>query len=182
MIKKAITNYDLRITNSSPCIPLWRGTWGRKIINLKPQILLLVTVHCLLFTVLTGCAGKLAYERGDSFANEGKWDQAVIAFTEASQKDPENLEYNIRLIMAKERASEYHYQKATDARQRDKLDDAMREFQLAVALNPSNSVADLELKKAIKTKESRSRYELGLELEKQGKFTDAIIELDRKSV
>ena len=131
---------------------------------------------CLLFTVLTGCAGRLAYERGDSFANEGKWDEAVIAFTEASQKDPENLEYNIRLIMAKERASEYHYQKATDARQRDKLEDAIREFQLAVSLNPLNSAADSELKKAIRTKESRSRYELGLELEKQGKFTEAIIE------
>src|SRR3989338_5621659 len=137
---------------------------------------LLLTVYCLLFTVFMGCAAKMAYNRGDDFAGAGKWDEAVIAFTEALQKDPENLEYNIRLIMAKERASEYHYQKATDARQRDKLDDAMREFQLAVTLNPSNSVADLELKKAIKTKESRSRYELGMELEKQGKFTDAIIE------
>src|SRR3972149_8514185 len=160
MIKKAITNYDLRFTNLKS-----------KIVNLKPQILVLFTVF-----VFTGCAGKWAYQRGDDFANAGKWDEAVIAFTEASQKEPDNVEYNIRLIMAKERASEYHYQKATDARQRDKLEDAIREFQLAVSLNPLNSAADSELKKAIRTKESRSRYELGLELEKQGKFTEAIIE------
>jgi tetratricopeptide (TPR) repeat protein len=136
--------------------------------------LVLFTAHCLLFTVLTGCAGRWAYERGDSFANAGKWDEAVIAFSEASQKDPENLEYNIRLIMAKERASAYHHERGSEAVLQDKLDDAIREFQLASTLNPANSAAASELKKAGNAKESRSHYELGLELEKQGKFADAL--------
>src|SRR3989344_2993488 len=91
---------------------------------------LLLTVYCLLFTVFMGCAAKMAYNRGDDFASEGKWDEAVIAFTEALQREPENLEYNIRLIMAKERASESHYQKGTAALVQDKLDEAIREFQL----------------------------------------------------
>lgn len=140
------------------------------------NMILLLIICCALFTVLTGCAGRGVYERGDDFANAGKWDEAVISFTEALQKEPDNLEYNIRLIMVKERASEYHYQKATEAVLQDRLDDAIREFQLASTLNPANSAADSEFKKAVKTKESRSRYELGLELEKQGKFADAIAE------
>ena len=151
------------------------GARGRRVKKFLVSLLLL-TIYCLLFTVLTGCAGRWAYERGDDFANEGKWDEAVISFTEALQKEPDNLEYNIRLIMAKERASEYHYQKGTEAAMRDKLDDAIREFQIAATLNPSNSAADSELKKAARTKESRSRFELGLELEKQGKTTEAITE------
>src|SRR3989304_2553179 len=129
MIKKAITNYDLRFTNLKS-----------KIVNLKPQILVLFTVF-----VFTGCAGKWAYQRGDDFANAGEWDEAVIAFTEASQKEPDNVEYNIRLIMAKERASEYHYQKGSEAVQQDKLEEAVRELQMAVALNPANSSADSRL-------------------------------------
>lgn len=135
---------------------------------------ILNSVFCIL--LFTGCAGRWAYQRGDDFANEGKWDEAVIAFTEASQKEPDNVEYNIRLIMAKERASEYHYQKGSEAVQQDKLEEAVRELQMAVALNPANSSADSELQKAAKTKESRMHYELGLELEKQGKYAEAITE------
>ncbi len=131
---------------------------------------------CLLFVVLTGCAARMAYDRGDDFADQGKWDEAVISFTQASQEAPANLEYNIRLIMAKEKASEYHYQRGSDAVLQDKLDGAVLEFQLASALNPANSAAASELKKAGNAKESRSHYELGLELEKQGKFLDAMIE------
>src|SRR3989338_7193256 len=55
--------------------------------------LLLLTVYCILF--FAGCAGRWAYHRGDGFANQGKWDEAVIAFTEALSKDPGNIEYNI---------------------------------------------------------------------------------------
>ena len=135
---------------------------------------LLLTVCCLLF--FAGCAAKMAYNRGDDFASEGKWDEAVIAFTEALQREPENLEYNIRLIMAKERASESHYQKGTKALAQDNLDEAIREFQLASSLNPANSAADSELKKSVRMKESRIHYELGMELERQGKFADAITE------
>src|SRR3989304_1192168 len=102
MAKKIITIYDLRFTNLKS-----------KIVNLKSKILLLLTVCCILLTVFTGCAAKMAYNRGDDFAGAGKWDEAVIAFTEALQREPENLEYNIRLIMEKERASESHYQKGT---------------------------------------------------------------------
>jgi len=137
---------------------------------------LLLTVYCLLFTVFMGCAAKMAYNRGDDFASEGKWDEAVIAFTEALQREPENLEYNIRLIMAKERASESHYQKGTEALVQDKLDEAIREFQLASTLNPANSAADSELKKSVRMKESRIHYDLGVELERQGKLADAITE------
>ncbi len=131
---------------------------------------------CLLLSVFLGCAAKMAYNRGDDFAGEGKWDEAVIAFTEALQREPENLEYNIRLIMAKERASESHYQKGTKALAQDNLDEAIREFQLASSLNPANSAADSELKKSVRMKESRIHYELGMELERQGKFADAITE------
>jgi len=136
--------------------------------------LLLLTVYCILF--FAGCAGRWAYHRGDGFASQGKWDEAVIAFTEALSKDPGNIEYNIRLIMAKERAAESHYQKGTVAVLQDKLDDAVREFQMAVALNSAHDAADSEMKKAIRIKESRIHYELGLELEKQGKFSEAMSE------
>jgi len=135
---------------------------------------ILNSAFCIL--LFTGCAAKMAYNRGDDFASAGKWDEAVIAFTEALQREPENLEYNIRLIMAKERASESHYQKGTEALVQDKLDEAIREFQLASTLNPANSAADSELKKSVRMKESRIHYDLGVELERQGKLADAITE------
>ncbi|HBR16593.1 MAG TPA: hypothetical protein DD725_03140 [Deltaproteobacteria bacterium] len=93
---KAITNYELRITNSSPCIPLWRGTGGRKIVNHKPQTLLPLAVCCLLFAVYCSlCAVSSAAEPSHVKREIVKKEKQLETIKRDIVEKKKSLQYNL---------------------------------------------------------------------------------------
>jgi general secretion pathway protein D len=95
--------------------------------------------------VLSGCAARNAYRRGQSEARKGNWDLAVAKLTLALQKDPGNIPYKIALENARIRASRYHYDQARKAMAAQELDTAADELEIAVKYDPANKSASDDL-------------------------------------
>ena len=66
---------------------------------------------CVLFAlavIVGGCAAGQAFRRGDEAMKNGDLDQAVAAFREAVQADPDNPRHKISLERAMQAASRFH--------------------------------------------------------------------------
>ena len=107
---------------------------------------------CVLFAlavIVGGCAAGQAFRRGDEAMKNGDLDQAVAAFREAVQADPDNPRYKISLERAMQAASRFHLDRAHQYEQQEQLEAALGEYKVAAEYDPSNrgiagKVASLE--------------------------------------
>jgi general secretion pathway protein D len=95
--------------------------------------------------VLSGCAARNAYRRGQSEARKGNWDLAVAKLTLALQKDPGNIPYKMALENARIQASRYHYDLGRKAMAAQELDKAADELEIAWKYDPANKSASDDL-------------------------------------
>jgi len=93
---------------------------------------------CAIGLVLTLACGlhkaTLAY-------NQGRYDDALVEYRRALEKDPGNLEAKIGYRRAAPLAAEQHLKKAREAQQHGNPDEEFSEVGKAVALDPANAVA-----------------------------------------
>ena len=99
--------------------------------------------------LVSGCAARRAYHRGDNAARVGDWDTAVAQYRQAVQHDPDRADYKIALERAMISASQQHLDQARLFEARGQLDDALREYRRASEFDPPNrgiasKVADIE--------------------------------------
>jgi general secretion pathway protein D len=107
---------------------------------------------CVLFAlavIIGGCAAGQAFRRGDEAMKNGDLDQAVAAFRDAVQADPDNPRYKISLERAMQAASRFHLDRAHQYEQQEQLEAALGEYKLSAEYDPSNrgiagKVASLE--------------------------------------
>jgi general secretion pathway protein D len=110
----------------------------------------------LLVLGLAGCSSYQSYRQAEIAASQGHWDEAVLHYLEAVEREPENLEYRAALLRTKIRASQEHFEKGKRYLDAEVWDRAMVEFQQAVQLDPTNQYAQAELvslKQAIEARE-----------------------------
>jgi general secretion pathway protein D len=115
----------------------------------------------LLVTLLSGCAAGLnAFTAAEKLESEGKYDEAVLGYAEAISDNPEASEYRLRFLKASEKGAELHLAKGQVYLEKNNLDESLREFQAAIALDPA-----MERAKQLAAKVQRMRDALMFRLE-----------------
>ncbi len=139
------------------------------------QISRCLIILAVLLLVLSGCsAGRSAFSRAQKLEIEGKLDEAVVKYAEAATANPDVGEYRVRYLKASEIASRKHAITGDAYLASNKLDDALREYQTAYALNPSFDRARQQSELVIKIRSSQLYFQEGEEFEKNRKNREAI--------
>lgn len=144
---------------------------------MKKIVLLLMAG--VLTTLIAGCAGSRAYQRGETYSHRGEWDLAVKEYREANKQAPQDIEYRSSLMRAEETAANQHYQKARSFVKERKLDQAIVELQQALFLNPSNAAIQSALKSVLDIKQAEEHYRAALTFMELSRLNDAITELNQ---
>jgi general secretion pathway protein D len=118
-------------------------------------------------------------QRAKSFADRGEWDKAVAAYREALKKDPFSTETQERLAEAKTKAGEWHYAEGRKHLEEHRLFDAIREFKLALGLDPSKQEYFASMGEALRLKEAREQLQAGEKLLTMGRLEEAQVALER---
>jgi general secretion pathway protein D len=85
-----------------------------------------------------GCAASQAFRNGNASMKAGDLDQAVAYYRTASQASPDNPNYKIALQRAMLAASRAHFDKAREFEEKEQLEAARGEYQLASEYDSSN--------------------------------------------
>ena len=91
---------------------------------------------------LMGCstAAKQTADEGDDAFNSQNWDAAVYHYLQALAEDPDNVEYKMQLAFARQKAAQKHFDNGMMLRKLGRLLAARNELQMAVQLDPIESV------------------------------------------
>jgi general secretion pathway protein D len=129
----------------------------------------------LMLFILSGCAGgRATFSKAEKLESEGNLDDALVKYAEVALANPDMGEYRVRFLKVSESASRAHYKKGEDFLEKNKYDDALREFQTAYAIDPSQEIAKQQSDKVIKLRNSVIFYQEGVEFEKNRKLREAL--------
>ena len=106
---------------------------------------------CVSFGLLgAGCPkGQPEYKQGIKAETLQDYDEAFVYYQKAVKADPYNAEFKIKLNKSRFEASELHVKQGVTLRKKGDLQAAVNEFQRAQTIDPSNPVADQELRKTL---------------------------------
>jgi tetratricopeptide (TPR) repeat protein len=119
---------------------------------MKKRMFLLTAFFALLAMTLSGQAGKKFIKAGSEFADNQKYDDAVVQFTSAIGAEPSN--------------DEYYYIRGEAYEKGNKIKEAYSDFEKAIVFKP---------------KEVRYLVALGRVCNKLGKYDEALVLLDKAS-
>jgi general secretion pathway protein D len=106
-------------------------------------------ILCLSFGLFAaGCPrGHNDYSQASKAEELQDYDAALTYYQKAVKSDPHNATYRIKLNQARFEAGEQHVKKGLELRKRGDLQGAAGEFERALTLDPSSSIAEQELNK-----------------------------------
>ena len=85
---------------------------------------------------VASCATSSAFRAGEKAERLRDYDRAVLEYSRALTRDPENVNYQKALERARRRATEAHAQAGRMAASRGLYKEALEEFRLALDLTP----------------------------------------------
>lgn len=139
------------------------------------RTILKISASTFLLATLAGCgAGLTAFNKGEKLEREGRLDEAVLKYSEASAADPEMQEYRLRLMKTSERAARVHFEKGEEYFAQNNYDEALREYQAAIALDSSLSRAKQQSEHLTRLKSAQSYLHEAMEFEKGNKPREAL--------
>jgi general secretion pathway protein D len=113
--------------------------------------------------LVASCASSGAMHRARDAERRGDYDAAVIEYTKAVRRKPDDLTARLSLDRAKLRASQEHFTTARRLAALGKLEDALVEYELAAEMNPSSGDIDQELRT------TRNRLRARVAVSREGK-------------
>jgi general secretion pathway protein D len=120
--------------SGAPCVRIFRT----RTINAMTCIVVMIASSCSEHKAAPQNAGKqLCLQNPDA---------ALDYYERASKADPANAQYRTRAMQCRLEASQAHIQTGRAARADDDLQSALAEFRRALAIDPSSSVADQEIR------------------------------------
>ena len=130
-------------------------------------------LFCLV--ILSGCAGgRSAFSKAEKLERDGRLDEAVMKYAEVTAANPDVGEYRAKFLQASAAAAQKHLQKGEDFADNKKYDDAFREYQTALALDPSLARAKQESDKVIKLRNAEVYFKEAQEFENGRKLKEAL--------
>ncbi len=99
-------------------------------------------VPVVLGILLTGCGGlDFPIQKGENLALQGRWEESVQVFREATKKDPRNIEARLGLARALWAASMEQVRLGEEFEQSNRMEDAETAYRRALAYNGENQLA-----------------------------------------
>ena len=112
------------------------------------QWVCLVVLIALVATLPAGAeSAKSLYSKGQKAEARQDYEEAYKDYKQAYDQHPEQTEYRSAFERSKFLAASQHVHKGQMLRDEGKLDEAMKEFQLAVMIDSSSSIAQQEIKR-----------------------------------
>jgi tetratricopeptide (TPR) repeat protein len=95
--------------------------------------------------LLEACVSSSDFELGNRSARAGDWDAAVAWYRKAQEQEPDDEEIRAALLLAALEASRVHVRLARERLERNDLEGAASELQIALELDPTNRYVRDEL-------------------------------------
>jgi general secretion pathway protein D len=111
----------------------------------RPKTITLFAVASLFAISLCGCAARHAYDRGLHAEITKNFDEALTEYRIALDKDPSNLEYQLKYEQARYNAAFQHFEAGRRALQKGDYDVARMELTRTLEIDPSNAMAQQQL-------------------------------------
>jgi general secretion pathway protein D len=124
---------------------------------------ILLIVGLLVATASSGCATDSALRAAERAEKGHDFDRAVVEYTNALRKDPDNQTVRLALERARLRAAQDHYLRGRRLAVAERYEEAALELQLATELNPTDPNAEAELR------EIRQRLRTKIAVSREGK-------------
>jgi len=125
-------------------------------------------------TVFASCSsGRTAFNKAETLEREGRLDEALMKYAEASMVNPDIQEYRMRFLKISEESARIHLKAADGYLANKDYDNAIREYQTALSLNPSLERAKQQSNMALKLRNSSLFYTEGTNYEKNRKIAEA---------
>ncbi len=133
----------------------------------------------LLCAVLAGCAGDVAFKKGEQYAVEGDLDRAVAYYRDALRHDPGNITFKTRLTRIQQEAAIRHMDRATYYLMQNNPDAAIFEAQQANIYDPGSAKAHQLIEEAGKLKKIQEYIADGRSYLAAGRPSEAVNEFYR---
>jgi general secretion pathway protein D len=104
---------------------------------------------CVMALAALGCSGYRSFREAQIAERRGDWDQAVLNYLELVDQYPGNISYKAGLLRSKIKASQEHFDRAKKLHAVGSLEQALREYQQTLQLDPSNQYALVEYQKVV---------------------------------
>lgn len=166
--------------------------------------LILLSMLVLTLLISAGCSSYQAYKKAENLMLESKYDEAITYYNKALSQKPGELEYSIKLSRAKDAAAQQHFQKGKKFFDKNNLDEAEKELNLTLVLDPTfkravQMLQEIKIKKEAteslaraKTfaagnkvkeaiEEAKKAYSLNPQLEEAKKLMDSLSKSGAKS-
>lgn len=128
--------------------------------------------------LLAGCASP-ELKQANRLAEQGQWEEAVLAYREAQRKAPFDDMIRQRLDRAKGYAAEGHYTRGRTALAEHRLPEALQEFKLALGLDPTKAEHHAAITDALRLKESQEQLQAAKKLQNLGRVEEALAAFER---
>ena len=115
---------------------------------------------CLAAALTTGCATTAALRAGERAEQLQDYDRAVVEYTNALKRNPNDFNARLALDRAKLRASQDHAFRARRFASAERYEEALLEYQLAAELNPTDVQVEAglrETRQKLRAKDALSR-------------------------
>lgn len=99
-----------------------------------------------LVATAVGCASSKVAKEASEAVDHRNYDAAVYYYLQAVAEEPDNVQYRLELIRARQRAAQEHFKRGTSLKQLGNLTAARQELLLASQLDPTHEFAIQELK------------------------------------
>ena len=147
-----------------------------KPIAIKPLQRLVGLTGILLILLLAGSCATDTYkylQQGHKYAAAGDWDNSVRFFQKAYEEDPDNTEIDLMLKRSKFESSRMHQLKGESYLDQELFNEAINEFRISMAMNPSNIKAAEMEEKARRRMDARHYFKQGQNYLKTQKYVPA---------
>ncbi len=94
-------------------------------------------ISLVLITTLLSCGGSSAFKRGLEYEKLKNYDAALESYEEALDEEPRNTEYRLYYERARFQAAIAHFDQGRRLKSANRLEEALQEFQRALAIDPS---------------------------------------------
>lgn len=127
-------------------------------------------------TLMISCFKPKSYDLAIDAFNTQKWDEAVSRFAKLVLEEPENIEYKVKLQMAKSNASKFHAREGRKFRMKNNYEMAAKEFNKALFFDSENQYTADELKTVLReiTKQNQLKYDNNKSLELMKEQADKV--------
>ncbi|HEV8130445.1 MAG TPA: secretin N-terminal domain-containing protein, partial [Acidobacteriota bacterium] len=144
-----------------------------------PRLYLLVLFIAI--ALLAGCAGSKPPERisADLLMEQGKWEEAIVAYQEMLKDDPFNSAVQSKLAVAKGLAATAYIDQGRAFLKEHKTQLALESFKRALLLDPSRVEVQQLVGQALRAKEAEDNLLVGQKLLKAGRLEEAAEALEQ---